>query len=48
MSRPRSLRSVHRGEGWAPAAVASHAMPALAPSFAPLAVSGQVFAWAPI
>jgi NAD(P)-dependent dehydrogenase (short-subunit alcohol dehydrogenase family) len=48
MSQPRPVRSVHSAEGWTPETVASHAMPALAPSFVPLDVSGSVFSWDPI
>ncbi|GAB2485629.1 SDR family oxidoreductase [Comamonas humi] len=48
MSQPRPLRSVHRGEGWTPEAVAEHAMPALKRSFVPLERSGDVFSWDPI
>ena len=48
MSQPRPVRSVHRGEGWTPEAVAEHAMPALKRSFVPLERSGDVFSWDPI
>ena len=48
MSQPRPLRSVHRGEGWTPASIAAHAMPALAPDLCPLEVSADVFAWDPM
>ena len=48
MSQPRPVRSVQRGEGWTPAAVASHAMPALAASFHPLDTSADVFHWDPV
>jgi NAD(P)-dependent dehydrogenase (short-subunit alcohol dehydrogenase family) len=48
MSQPRPVRSVHRAEGWTAAAIAEHALPALAPSFAPLDVSADVFSWDPI
>jgi NAD(P)-dependent dehydrogenase (short-subunit alcohol dehydrogenase family) len=48
MSQPRPLRSVHRAEGWTAATIAEHALPALAPSFAPLDVSADVFSWDPI
>ena len=48
MSQSRPLRSVHRGEGWTPAAVAAHAAPALAKSFYPLDVSADVFDWDPV
>ncbi|MEY2952940.1 MAG: hypothetical protein RLZZ401_1027 [Pseudomonadota bacterium] len=48
MSQPRPLRSVHRGEGWTPASVAAHALPALKASFYPLDRSGDVFSWDPV
>lgn len=47
MGQSRPLRSVQRGDGWTPAAVADHAMPALAASFYPLDVSADVFNWDP-
>jgi NAD(P)-dependent dehydrogenase (short-subunit alcohol dehydrogenase family) len=48
MSQPRPVRSVHRAEGWTPETIAEQALPALAPSFAPLEVSADVFSWDPI
>jgi NAD(P)-dependent dehydrogenase (short-subunit alcohol dehydrogenase family) len=48
MSQPRPVRSVHRGEGWTPASVAEHAMPALSASFHGLDVTTNVFGWDPI
>jgi NAD(P)-dependent dehydrogenase (short-subunit alcohol dehydrogenase family) len=47
-SHPRPLRSIHRSEGWTPASVGEHAMPALKPSFAPLDRSSDVFSWDPV
>jgi NAD(P)-dependent dehydrogenase (short-subunit alcohol dehydrogenase family) len=47
-SQPRPVRSVQRGEGWTPATIAEHAIPALKPNFAPLDRSGDVFSWDPI
>ncbi|BCM83936.1 3-hydroxyacyl-CoA dehydrogenase [Methylobacterium indicum] len=44
----RPVRSVHAAEGWTPASVAAHAMPALRASFAPLDRSGDVFSWDPV
>ena len=44
----RPVRSVHRGEGWTPDAVAAHAMPALRAGFTPLQRSPEVFCWDPI
>jgi NAD(P)-dependent dehydrogenase (short-subunit alcohol dehydrogenase family) len=48
MGQSRPLRSVHRAEGWTPATVASHAMPALQGSFYPLHRSADVFNWDPV
>ena len=48
ISQPRPLRSVHRGEGWTPATVAAHAIPALSAAFTPLEVSADVFCWDPV
>ncbi|MEO6291299.1 MAG: SDR family NAD(P)-dependent oxidoreductase [Burkholderiaceae bacterium] len=48
ISQPRPVRSVHRSEGWTPATVASHALPALKASFFDLDRSGDVFSWDPI
>ena len=47
-SQNRPIRTVHRGEGWTPDAVAEHAMPALRASFTPLDRSTDVFSWDPI
>ncbi|WP_370637515.1 SDR family NAD(P)-dependent oxidoreductase [Cupriavidus sp. AU9028] len=48
MSQPRPLRSVHRGEGWTPAFIAEHGMPALKSSFVPMERSADVFSWDPV
>lgn len=48
ISQPRPVRSVHRGEGWTPETVASHALPALAGSFYSLDRTADVFTWDPI
>ncbi len=48
MSQPRPVRSVQHGEGWTPASVAEHAMPALAGSFHSLDVTTDVFGWDPV
>jgi NAD(P)-dependent dehydrogenase (short-subunit alcohol dehydrogenase family) len=48
MSQPRPVRSVHRSQGWSPATVASHALPALKAMFYPLDRSADVFSWDPI
>lgn len=47
-SQHRPLRSVHADGGWTPETVAERAIPALAPSFYDLAVSGDVFSWDPV
>ncbi len=48
MSQSRPLRSVHRGEGWTPALVAEHALPALRSGLLPLDRSPDVFSWDPV
>ncbi|WOP16816.1 SDR family NAD(P)-dependent oxidoreductase [Ottowia sp. SB7-C50] len=48
MSQPRPLRSVHRSEGWTPASLAEHGIPALSASFVPMDRSADVFSWDPV
>ena len=48
MSSPRPTRGIHRGEGWTPKTIATHAWPALAQSAMPLDRSGDVFNWDPV
>ena len=48
MSQSRPVRSVHRGEGWTPALVAEHALPALRAGLLPLDCSADVFSWDPV
>ena len=48
MSQPRPMRSVHSAEGWTPASIAAHAMPALRASFYDLDKSADVFSWDPV
>jgi NAD(P)-dependent dehydrogenase (short-subunit alcohol dehydrogenase family) len=48
MSQPRPVRSIHRGEGWTPETIASHAIPALRASFFALDRSADVFSWDPV
>ena len=48
MSQSRPVRSVHRSEGWTPALVAEHAMPALRAALVPLDRSPDVFSWDPV
>ena len=47
-SQNRPVRSVHRSEGWTPAGIHEHAMPALKAAFTPNERSGDVFNWDPI
>jgi NAD(P)-dependent dehydrogenase (short-subunit alcohol dehydrogenase family) len=47
MGQPRPMRSVQREDGWTPALVGDHAIPALKPAFYPLDRSQDVFAWDP-
>lgn len=47
-SQSRPVRSVHRSEGWTPALIAEHALPALRGGFTPLDRSGDVFSWDPV
>jgi NAD(P)-dependent dehydrogenase (short-subunit alcohol dehydrogenase family) len=48
MSQPRPVRSVHRSEGWTPAMVAQHALPAMRAGFHALERSSDVFSWDPV
>jgi NAD(P)-dependent dehydrogenase (short-subunit alcohol dehydrogenase family) len=48
MSQSRPLRSLQRDEGWTPATIAMHALPALRPSFYSLDKSADVFSWDPV
>ena len=48
ISQPRPVRSVHRGEGWSPETVASHALPALKAQYHALDRSSDVFSWDPV
>lgn len=48
ISQPRPVRSVHRSEGWTPADVLNHALPALKASYFDLERSGDVFSWDPV
>jgi NAD(P)-dependent dehydrogenase (short-subunit alcohol dehydrogenase family) len=48
MSQPRPIRAMQRAEGWTPQTLASHLRPAMAPSFVPLDISGDVFSWDPV
>jgi NAD(P)-dependent dehydrogenase (short-subunit alcohol dehydrogenase family) len=48
MGQSRPIRSVHRGEGWTPETIASHAIPSMRSHFYKLERSGDVFNWDPI
>ncbi len=48
MSQSRPIRSVHRAEGWTPAAVAEHMLGAFEPSFFGLDRTTDVIPWDPI
>lgn len=47
-SPPRPVRSLQREQGWTVDSIAEELLPALRPSFFPLMVSGDVFAWDPV
>jgi NAD(P)-dependent dehydrogenase (short-subunit alcohol dehydrogenase family) len=47
-SQSRPIRTMHRGEGWTPQALAEQMAPAFAPSFYALDRSVDVFGWDPI
>jgi len=47
-NQTRPIRSIHRGEGWTPAAIDAQLKGAFGPSFTPLDRSGDVFSWDPI
>jgi hypothetical protein len=47
-SPTRPIRSLHRSEGWTPEAIAEEAIPALRPSFYPLAKSADIFPYDPV
>ncbi|HTQ13741.1 MAG TPA: SDR family NAD(P)-dependent oxidoreductase [Rhizomicrobium sp.] len=48
MSQPRPVRGIGKVEGWTPATIANHCMPALKPSFFDLAPTTGTFGWEPI
>jgi NAD(P)-dependent dehydrogenase (short-subunit alcohol dehydrogenase family) len=48
ISHNRPLRGIHRAEGWTPALIAEHALPAMKSGFLPLERSADVFGWDPI
>jgi len=47
-SQPRPVRSVHRGDGWTPQAIAAYGLPALRKQLVPLETSEDFFTWDPI
>ena len=48
MGQNRPLRSIHRGEGWSPEAIAEHAIPAFKADLYPLDRSQDIWPWDPI
>ena len=48
MSQPRPIRGLGMLEGWKPADIAAHAIPALKPSFVDLGATTSVFGWEPV
>jgi NAD(P)-dependent dehydrogenase (short-subunit alcohol dehydrogenase family) len=48
MSQPRPVRSLHRGQGWTPEAIAEQLPGAFGPSLIPLERSADVFSWDPV
>jgi len=48
MSQPRPVRSLHRGDGWTPEALAEQLPGAFGPSLTPLERSADVFSWDPV
>ena len=47
-SQPRPIRTVQRSEGWTPATLADHMLPAFKSSLYDLERSGDVFCWDPV
>ena len=47
-SQPRPVRGLGKVEGWTPATIAEHCMPAMAPSFTELGATTSIFGWDPI
>lgn len=45
ISQPRPIRSIHNADGWTPATIQEHAIPALRASFIPLERNENVFSW---
>lgn len=45
ISQPRPIRSIHNAEGWTPASIQEHAIPALRANFVPLDRNEDVFSW---
>jgi len=48
MSQPRPVRSLHRGGGWTPEALAEQLPGVFGPSLTPLERSADVFSWDPV
>lgn len=47
-NQPRPVRAMARVEGWTPASIVSHALPAMKASYVGLDVSATVFPWDPV
>lgn len=48
MSQPRPVRGMTRLEGWTPASVVEHALPAMSGQFEDLGPTNSVFSWEPV
>jgi len=48
MGQNRPVRTIHRSDGWTPANIHEHAMPAFKPHFTPNVASGEYFTWFPV
>jgi NAD(P)-dependent dehydrogenase (short-subunit alcohol dehydrogenase family) len=47
-SKPRPVKTMHRGEGWTPETIVSDLLPALEPAFTPLARSADIWPYDPV
>jgi len=48
MSQPRPVRGMTRMEGWTPASVVEHALPAMEYQYTDLGATNSVFSWDPV
>ncbi len=48
MSQPRPVRAMTRMEGWTPASVVEHALPAMEAQYTDLGATNSVFSWDPV